>query len=151
MSELNDNFLLRALASAKQAAHIWPEYAACEAALESNWGRSELATNANNLFGRKVSLKRPNKFGELDLPTKEFLHGEWVHVMARWVKYPDWYSCFADRMTLLRDLESLYGDALSAYTGEDFVKLVSAHWSTDPQRAEKVLEIYEAHKGVFAQ
>ena len=46
-------------------------------------------------------------------------------------------------------LPSLYGDALAAPDGESFVKLVSVHWSTDPNRAEKVLETCRAHQGVL--
>ena len=143
----NDEFLLKALEAAEAAEHVFPAYAAAEAALESAWGKSKLAVEGNNLFGRKQSVKPV--FETLDIPTKEFLHGEWVVVPAHWVKYPDWDSCFRDRMALLERLPSLYGDALAAPDGEGFIKLVSIHWSTDPNRAEKVLETFRAHQGVL--
>jgi hypothetical protein len=38
-----------------------------------------------------------------------------------------------------------FAAALHATTGEEFVRQVSVKWSTDPQRAEKVLEIYRRH------
>ena len=142
-------FILAAWTAAKLAKHIFPEYAACEAALESAWGKSRLAVEGNNLFGRKQSAHDP-VFDTIDFPTKEFLHGDWLIVTAHWVKYPDWASCFDDRMALLRRLSSLYGPALEALNGEDFIHLVSEHWSTDPNRAEKVLAIYETHKEAFA-
>jgi len=141
-----DEFLVKALAAAREANHVFPDYAAAEAALESAWGKSKLAVEANNLFGMKQH-QHP-LYETLGLPTKEFLHDEWLTVTAQWVKYPDWQSCFEDRMNTLRRM-TVYSDALSAPDGPSFIKLVSAHWSTDPNRAEKVLETYRAHQGVL--
>jgi len=153
-----NEFLLAAFQAAISAKHIFPEYAACEAALESAWGKSQLAIKAQNLFGRKQS--HPPVFDTLDMPTHEYVHGEMVPVMAHWVKYPDWASCFDDRMALLRRLSVVtnedgslkfpeYLDALNSQIGESFVVNVSKKWSTDPLRATKVLQIYAAHKTVF--
>jgi flagellum-specific peptidoglycan hydrolase FlgJ len=155
--EPND-FLLKAFLAATQAKHIFPEYAACETALESAWGKSDLAIKGNNLFGRKQS-KTP-VFETLEMPTHEWQHGEMVPAMAQWVKYPDWSSCFDDRMALLRRLSVAVDDegqlkfpeylaALNSQSGEDFINHVSKTWSTDPLRAHKVLEIYAAHKSAF--
>ena len=55
MATFQDDFLRKAAAAASAAGHPFPEYAACEAALESAWGQSGLATRANNLFGQKQS------------------------------------------------------------------------------------------------
>ena len=52
-----DSFLRQASAAARAAGHIFPDYAACEAALESTWGQSRLAREANNLFGQKQSAE----------------------------------------------------------------------------------------------
>ena len=54
---LQDSFLRQAAAAAHTAGHIFPAYAACEAALESTWGQSRLARQANNLFGQKQSAE----------------------------------------------------------------------------------------------
>jgi hypothetical protein len=70
---MQDDFLLKACEAARTAGHVFPEYAACEAALESAWGMSRLAVEANNLFGQKQS--HPPLGESLDLPTKEYLHG----------------------------------------------------------------------------
>ncbi len=56
-----DSFLRQASAAARAAGHIFPDYAACEAALESTWGRSRLAREANNLFGQKESAEAIGK------------------------------------------------------------------------------------------
>ena len=139
-------FLERAAAAARAAGHIFPEHAACEAALESAWGSSTLAVKANNLFGQKQS--HPPRGVSLALPTREFLHGAWVTVSAQWIVFNDWQSCFAERMTLLRELQSAYphySAALSAPTGEQFIEDVSKSWSTDPERAAKVLSVFHKH------
>lgn len=139
-------FLAEATAAARAAGHIFPEHAACEAALESGWGSSELAMEANNLFGQKQS--HPPRGAALALPTREYLHGAWLTVSAQWMKFQDWRECFAERMELLRRLAAAYPhyrDALSATTGDQFVEQVSKSWSTDPARAEKVLEVFHKH------
>lgn len=155
--EIQD-FLRSTCQAAKTAGHIWPEFAACEAALESAWGKSELAIKAFNLFGRKQSMTFP-VFSTIDLPTHEWQHGELVPTTAHWVKYPDYATCFQDRMALLRRLAPVtkdgqllypgYAAALGAPDGETFVLEVSKNWSTDPLRGQKVMSIYKAHQGQF--
>ena len=149
-----DDFLAKAAAAARDAGHIFPEYAACEAALESAWGHSLLATQGNNLFGQKQSHPPFEGSSTLTLPTREFLHGAWVTVQANWVNFPDWASCFKARMALLQRLSSTYPDyksALNATSGEQFITAVSHTWSTDPQRAGKVLSIFDAHGSVLSE
>jgi flagellum-specific peptidoglycan hydrolase FlgJ len=144
------DFLRKAVQSAQMAGHIWPEYAACEAALESAWGTSHLATECNNLFGQKsghTSAQYPTK----PMPTHEFQHGKLVPAQAEWPVFPDWETCFRERMNVLREARDkdenlIYGDALDAISGEYFVLAVSKHWATDPMRGEKVLDIYKAHQ-----
>lgn len=144
-------FLAKAVFEACKAGHVWPEFAACEAALESSWGGSELAVHANNLFGQKQSHPPLEGTMTLILPTREFLRDEWVTVRAEWVKFPDWDACFAARMRLLGDLAGRYphyAEAIIAKTGAGYVTAVSKSWSTDPERAEKILAIHQQHFGV---
>ncbi len=151
--DFRSEFLLRAAAAARAAGHIFPEHAACEAALESAWGRSRLAVEADNLFGQKQSHPPLAGTETLAMPTQEYLHGHWTTVLANWVKFAGWAQCFAARMDLLRQLSGEYAHyraALAALSGDDFVQEVSRSWSTDPARAAKVLEIYRAHAGVFS-
>jgi len=153
MPTLQEEFLLRAAAAARAAGHLYPSFAACEAALESGWGHSRLAVEANNLFGQKQAHPPLPGTETLALPTREFLHGAWVPVQASWVKFADWESCFRERMTLLRSLARAwpnYRKALAAKTGEQFIAAVSRTWSTDPARAGKVLAVYDAHRAALA-
>jgi flagellum-specific peptidoglycan hydrolase FlgJ len=147
-----DSFLRQARAAARAAGHIFPDYAACEAALESTWGQSRLAREANNLFGQKQSADAPSGFATLSLSTQEFLHGRWVTVIAHWACFADQAASFRARMALLRRLEHsypAYARALAATTGEAFIEEVSRAWSTDPQRAQKVLAIHRQHSASF--
>src|SRR5882762_2738730 len=124
------------------ANHIWPRMAVCEAALESNYGKSQLAREGNNLFGMK--LHSHANFGVLSLPTKEFLDGEWVTINAQWMKYVTIADCFADRMRTLIRLAPMYPHyqaALMATDAHEYVNEVSKTWSTDPNRAQKVIQI----------
>lgn len=146
LSAIQKQFLDTVSAQAEAAGHLYPTMAACEAALESGYGNSGLAKRANNLFGtkqHKVAI-----FDTLIIPTKEFLNGQWVTVNANWVKYPSLEECFRDRMATLQRLAPFYPhykNALAAPDAVTFVKEVSQTWSTDPNRADKVLSIYNAY------
>jgi flagellum-specific peptidoglycan hydrolase FlgJ len=146
MNDTQRAFLDRAAAEADKAQHPFPKAAACEAALESSWGNSALAREDNNLFGMKQH--RHPVYETMNLPTREFVAGDhkWIQVTAAWIKYPDWASCFADRLATLNRLSSTYAHyaaALAATDAQGFVTEVSRNWSTDPDRAKKVLEIYQ--------
>jgi flagellum-specific peptidoglycan hydrolase FlgJ len=146
-----DTFLRQAASAARAAGHIFPDYAAAEAALESNWGQSRLAREANNLFGQKASSREQGS-NTLALPTQEFLNGRWITITAHWARFTDQATCFRARMALLQRLQHsypAYARALGAATGEAFVQEVSRAWSTDPHRADKVLAIHRRHSASF--
>jgi flagellum-specific peptidoglycan hydrolase FlgJ len=136
--------------AAKASGHIFPEAAACEAALESGWFASKLYREDNNIFGTKQHVHPI--FGTASIPTKEFLNHKWVVVDANWVKYPTLADSFADRMATLKAMAPKYphyAAALVATNSEDFLLQVSQSWSTDPQRAQKCISILHAHQDVF--
>jgi flagellum-specific peptidoglycan hydrolase FlgJ len=140
-------FLIDCHAAAVPAKHIWPEYAACEAVLESSWGTSELAVKARNIFGRKMWSPGPDA---LALPTKEFFHGAWVTVNAYWKMFATMEASFEDRMEILTT-DHRYAAVLTAKDGPSYLEQVSKVWSTDPNRASDVLEVWTAHHGVLAR
>jgi len=120
--------------------------AAAEAALESNWGNSQLARSGSNLFGMKQHAHEI--YGTMRLPTREFEGGVWKSVDAAWIVYPDLRACFADRLATLQRLSNAYPHykaALEAESPESYVTEVSKTWSTDPKRAEKCLSIYQEY------
>lgn len=133
MTPEQKQFLIDAADAAGKAKHIFPQMAACEAALESAFGRSLLAIQDFNLFGMKQ--RRHPIYQTHTLPTKEFENGEWIDTKALWVHYPGWATCFFDRMMTLNRLASViphYKDALDAKDAKSFVISVSESWSTDP-------------------
>lgn len=135
--------------AAEDAGHIFPSMAACEAALESGYGSSELAAKANNLFGMKSPVHP--QYGTFSLPTKEWENAEWITVEADWVSYPTLKDCFTDRMACLQRLAKVYphyAAALVATSAEGFVTEVSQTWSTDPLRAAKVLSIWNQYQAL---
>ena len=139
-------FLDRAADAAKQATCAFPRMVSCEAALESAFGNSQLAKKYNNLFGMKEH--RHNIYGRVSLPTKEWTKDGWITVAADFEFYPDWPTCFFDRLNTLIKLSHMYphyAAALNATDAETYVREVSQTWSTDPQRADKVIAIYSEY------
>lgn len=146
MTPEQKQFIDAASQAAEKAGHVFPTMAGCEAAEESNYGTSALAVKYNNLLGMKVHVHQI--YGTVNLPTREFIHSQWVMVMAHWVDYPDWASCFADRKATLERLSNVYPHykaALEAENAKQYVTAVSATWSTDPDRAKKILSIYHTY------
>lgn len=137
-------FFALAVPAALESGHPYPEYAVCEAALESGWSESQLAREANNLFGQKQGSTTAG-CPVVTLPTREYYGGQWVTVAADWPRFATWQESFAARLKLLQSNPS-YNRAFAASTGEEFVRQVSKVWATDPARADKVLAIYRVHR-----
>lgn len=133
------------MAEARTSGHIFPEMAACEAALESAYGTSKLYVEGLNAFGMKQH-SHPI-YGSISLMTQEYVKLQVESVKAEWVSYPTLRDCFYDRMRTLNRLAAVfphYNAALHATTAEEYVTEVSKTWSTDPNRAQKVLNIFAA-------
>jgi flagellar protein FlgJ len=150
-------FILSAYAAARKAregnAPINPIAAAAQAALESNYGASGLARDANNLFGIK---KGGNWTGPvLSLPTHEVdpALGD-VTVTAEFRKYGDWSECFRDYGAIIGRL-SFYADAVAAKDDPaGFIRGLAARdgepgWATDPNYVTKVTALIDQWRGVM--
>lgn len=169
----NEQFLVDMAGYASAANHCFPEYAACEAAVETAWGTSSGFKEGANVFGNKQRAKPV--YQTLSLTTWEVVNGQRVNQVANFIKFPDVVTAFKFRMDTLRQFMAIYAPAIKAQTGEQFVRNVSGafievepgagkytyqftdgwyqwtkpRWATDPNRANVVLEIYNAHKLVF--
>lgn len=132
-----------ALASAK-ASGVPASFTVAEAALESGWGESLLARQGKNLFGVKAD---PAWQGDvLTLNTREFLHGTWVMVPARWRKYTDWQTCMDDHAAFLQQ-NRRYAPCFACTTGAAFAQAVAqAGYATDPDYAAKLTSIIDQHQ-----
>ena len=65
--------------------HVFSSITLAQAALESDWGRSELSSKYNNLFGIKS-----NQANSVLLTTQEYVNGQWITVKARFATYDSW-------------------------------------------------------------
>lgn len=140
--------------SAQTSEHIFPAMAACEACLEMGWLSSELGRDYCNPFGTKVSVDVANPYLQVRMPTQEDIGGHWINTWANFVWYPTQAVAFTERMNLLVRLQDTYPEykaALHAQNADDYIRAVSKRWSTDPDRAEKCLEIYYAHQALFTE
>lgn len=117
-----------------------------QAILESNWGSSGLAQQANNLFG----IKGKGPAGSVDMPTTEYVKGKPVKVAASFRKYHSWTESITDHSELLlkgtRDNPTRYHGVLHA----DYKKAVEAVWkggyATDPEYPAKLIRIIETYQ-----
>jgi len=76
--------------------------AAAQAALESGWGNSELASRHANLFGIKASSGWKGEVAWLW--TREWDGLRYVRVLAPWRRYPSWSACLVDYAALIQGL-----------------------------------------------
>ena len=139
---------IKAIGSAAQASahqtNVPASFTIAEAALESGWGTSQLATQGFNLFGVKADSSWHGD--TLTMRTREFLKGQWVMVPALWRKYPDWISCMTDHAQFLITNER-YKAAFACKTGEAFAQAVAeAGYATDPDYANKIISVMRAHQ-----
>lgn len=56
-----------------------------QAILESDWGKSQLASDYNNYFG----IKSDDPARSAELTTQEYVNGKWVTIKARFAVYPN--------------------------------------------------------------
>lgn len=101
-STTQSNFLNVATPYAVQAAKyygIYPSVMLSQAIVESGWGQSTLATQANNLFGMKGSF---NGNSYTVSTREEDSNGNSYYINAAFRAYPSWSASFADNGLKLR-------------------------------------------------
>ena len=121
---------------------ILPSVAFAQAALESGWGTSGLATHYNNLFGIKGSYLG----NSVQLPTTEFYDGRTpVGIVDGFRVYPNWNTSILDYGNFL-NVNSRYANALRV---EDYPTQITLIWkdgyATDPNYVGKIISIIQAN------
>jgi len=113
-----------------------------QAILESGWGRSTLATEANNFFG----MKGEGPAGHITLPTTEFVNGQRVTVQANFRRYHNPQESFEDHGRLLAN-NTRYAQAMTnADDPHKFAQeLQRAGYATDPEYASKISKIINSY------
>lgn len=128
----------------KIVSKIPASFTIAQAALESTWGRSQLAQAACNLFGVKADASWGG--ATLSLPTTEYVKGQPVTVQALWRKYPDWHACTDDHAKFLTTNKRYLPAFSHAADSEAFAQAIQlAGYATDPNYASKLIAVIRTH------
>lgn len=130
--------LLRAAAiDCEKISGVPADFTLAQAALESAWGESLLAKQANNLFGVKADKSWRGEV--LTMPTREVLNGKWVTVNARWRKYKTHSECVDDHARFFHT-NPRYAACFACKTAEGFaIEVARAGYATDPAYGAKLV------------
>jgi flagellar protein FlgJ len=113
-----------------------------QAALESAWGSSQLATQGFNLFGIKADSSW--KGATVTMRTAEVIGGQRVMVNAPFRKYANWLGSINDHGDFL-GANKRYAKAFKTTDGEAFAKAIAdAGYATDPEYAQKLISTMRA-------
>lgn len=122
---------------------ILPSLTISQAILESGWGTSVLATQANNLFGIKWSSD--SGFDKFLKQTTDFKNNEWIIVEAYFRKYNTIEESLEDYGAFLQ--KPRYAKVLTATDYKEAAYEVwQAGYATDPMYPEKLTEFIERYE-----
>ncbi|MDK8641341.1 glucosaminidase domain-containing protein [Niallia taxi] len=120
---------------------ILPSVAAGQAALESAWGGSGLATKYNNLFGIKGSYQGNTAM----MDTWEVYGGKRYDITDGFRAYPDQATSILDYGVFLT-VNKRYAKAIGLKDYKAQIKAIhNAGYATDPQYSTKVISIIEKY------
>lgn len=119
---------------------IYPSVMIAQAGLESNWGRSGLAQDFNNLMGTKGSAKGQSA----TVRTREVQNGESVYINAGFTIYDSWAHSLFHYGTLMKnglswDSNYYHGTWLeNTTTYHDATSWLQGRYASDPSYAAKL-------------
>lgn len=121
--------------------HLFASITIAQAILESDWGRSDLAIEANNLFGIKGAYNDESSI----MPTDEFIDGERITIDDSFKKYGTIQESMVDHIEFLKG--GTY-DAIKTSKNykEAALALQNGGYATDPDYAAKLIELIEEFK-----
>ncbi|MGG1442156.1 glucosaminidase domain-containing protein [Brevibacillus laterosporus] len=111
--------------------------------LESGWGGSEIAVNANNWFG----IKGVGPAGSYERDSPEEENGKKITRRSPFRKYDDWTDSVRDHSEFL--LRPRYAKIINADWSTACCEIGEAGYATDSQYAEKLMELitkYQLYK-----
>ena len=125
---------------------ILPSVTIAQAALESNYGQSELAKKYNNLFGVKGSDPNTSQV----MTTQEFVNGRWETIHGRFQIYDSYQaSIHAHTMLFVNGTtwnSKQYQHVRAAKDYRTQAKALETDgYATDPGYANKVIQIIEEY------
>ena len=125
--------------------HLRASITLAQAALESDWGRSTLATKYNNLFG--IKDRGPDA---TMMTTKEYVNGQWITVKAPFAVYSSWAdSVHAHTMLIVNGTKwdpNHYQAVLAATNYQEAAQTLQRQgYATDPTYAEKLINVIKKY------
>ena len=128
----------------QQTTHVPASVTVAQAILESDWGRSRLARQGNNLFGIKAQ-PNPGPAGVVTLPTWEHLDGDDVMVQADFKAYYTLDQSLDDHARFFRGRG--YRDAMAvANDPRAFAQAIQDDgYATDPDYADKLIRLMDRY------
>jgi flagellar protein FlgJ len=136
----------QAARQARAATGVPASVTVAQAILESDWGRSALARNANNYFGIKA-IGTLGDDGVVWMPTSEFDDsGQLYQTMSAFRAYKSLADSIADYDRLLGS-SSRYASAMQvANDPKQFARQIALDgYSTDPAYADKVIALMDRY------
>lgn len=128
---------------------ILPSLTIAQAILESDWGRSELAIQANALFGIKAHTDPTHK-KTYTKTTWEYSNGKYIQIEAKFKAYDSWEESIKDRSKYLSTRviggKKIYADILGETDYKNACeKIYEAGYATDPNYPKKLIDIIEKY------
>lgn len=127
--------------SLQKQTQLFASITIAQAILESDWGRSDLAIEANNLFGIKGSYNDQSAI----MPTEEVIDGERTTIDDSFKKYTTIQESIVDHIEFLKG-GTYDGIKTSKNYREAAIALQNGGYATDPDYAEKLTELIEEFK-----
>ena len=126
---------------------VLPSIILGQAILESNWGKSTLASKYNNLFG----IKAYGDQKKVSLETKEFVNEEWITIQGDFKVYDSWEQSMDDHTQLfVQGVDwnpALYEKVITATNYQEATQaLQEAGYATDPTYAQKIIQVIETYQ-----
>lgn len=148
MTQNTKHFIQRigaAASSDMQALGILASVTIAQAILESGWGTSELATQANALFGIKADKRWSGKV--YNIQTKEWYDGKNpVVITDSFRAYDSWEASITDHSRFLTSSERYQRVIHERSYQAACTELQRAGYSTDPEYAKKLIQLIEKYK-----
>ena len=126
---------------------VLPSIILGQAILESNWGKSTLASKYNNLFG----IKAYGDQKKVSLETNEFVNEEWITIQGDFKVYDSWEQSMDDHTQLfVQGVDwnpALYEKVITATNYQEAAQaLQDAGYATDPGYAQKIIQVIETYQ-----
>ena len=126
-----------------QSQGLFPSVTYAQYVMECGWDGSTLSETYNNAFGIKAGGGWTG--ATVDLPTQEYINGQWITTTATWRVYDDINQSVRDRTQfLLENPRYTQGGVFSASTYQEQCRaLQNSGYATDPSYADLLISIIE--------